>query len=83
MNTLSERLAEQAHPMTDEIERVARGLSPLEREWITGWQGVAGAAFNAVAGDLRHKGLLRSATDWALNERGEAIRRHLQEKAHD
>ena len=37
----------------DHIVEIASGLSSLEREWITGWQGVAGAAFNVVAVDLQ------------------------------
>jgi hypothetical protein len=68
--------------MTDnQIAAIAEGLSEIEREWITGWQGPKGAAFNCVAIDLGCKGLLRSATDWSLNEKGEAVRNHLQEQA--
>ncbi|ASP29682.1 hypothetical protein CHH26_05125 [Qipengyuania flava] len=61
----------------DKIAEIADGLTDLEREWITGWQGVAGAAFNVIAGDLRAKGLLVSAMDWNLNETGLAVRKHL------
>ena len=60
-----------------EARRIAEGLSPMEREWITSWQGVAGAAFNVVAGDLRRKGLLKSRADWNLNALGQAVRQHL------
>lgn len=61
-----------------EIETIAKGLTDLEREWITGWQGPRGAAFNAIAGDLRHRGLLVSALDWNLNRRGQAVRDYLK-----
>jgi hypothetical protein len=64
--------------MTSEAERIAAGLSDLEREWVTGWQGPAGAAFNAVAGDLRHKGLLKGSLDWNLNDLGLAVRKVLE-----
>ncbi len=63
--------------MTDEAARIAESLMPLEREWITGWQGPAGAAFNAIAAGLRHKGLLKGAMDWNLNDLGIAVRTHL------
>jgi hypothetical protein len=54
--------------------QIAASLSDLEREWITGWQGPSGAAFNCVAGDLRRKGLLKGIMDWNLNEMGLAVR---------
>lgn len=60
------------------LEAIAKGLTDLEREWITGWQGPAGAAFNAVAGDLRRKGLLKGPCDWNLNETGVAVHNHLK-----
>jgi hypothetical protein len=59
--------------MTDPA-KIAAGLTDFEREWIIGWQGPAGAAFNVVAGDLRRKGLLRGRLDWTLNETGLAVR---------
>lgn len=62
-----------------DVAKIAEGLSDLEREWITGWQGVAGAAFNVIAGDLRGKGLLISAVDWNLNNLGLAVRQRLME----
>ena len=61
-----------------DIEAIAKGLTDLEREWITGWQGPAGAAFNCVAGDLLRKGLLKSIADWGLNETGLAVRDFLK-----
>ena len=64
----------------DDVARGAEGLSPLEREWLTGWQGVAGAAYNCVATDLLRKGLLIGLTDWNLNAKGEAVLAHLQAK---
>lgn len=62
-----------------EIAKVAAGLLNLEREWITGWQGTRGAAFNAIATGLVRKGVLRGPMDWTLSEFGEAVRAHLQE----
>ena len=63
----------------DHIVEIASGLSSLEREWITGWQGVAGAAFNVVAVDLQRKGLLKGVMNWNLNELGQRVRHYLQE----
>lgn len=62
---------------TRDVEAIANDLTDLEREWITGWQGPAGAAFNCVAGDLLRKGLLKSLADWGLNETGLAVRNFL------
>ena len=68
--------------MTEQsIKEIAEGLHDLEREWITGWKGVAGAAFNAVAMDLYHAGLLVGPLNWNLNELGTAVRSYLQEQA--
>jgi hypothetical protein len=68
--------------MTDQdIKSVAEGLSELEREWITGWQGVAGAAFNAIAEHLYEIGLLNGAADWTLNADGCQLRTYLQEQS--
>jgi hypothetical protein len=44
--------------MSDDIAQIAAKLDPLQVEWLTGWQGVQGAAYNAVATSLRHMGLL-------------------------
>lgn len=57
---------------------IADSLTPMEREWITGWQGVSGAAFNVIAGDLRRKGLLKGAMDWTLNDLGQQVRAILE-----
>ena len=68
--------------MTEQsIKEIAEGLHDLEREWITGWKGVAGAAFNVVAMDLYRAGLLISSQNWNLNERGKAARSYLQENS--
>ena len=64
--------------MTDTPEAVAARLDPSEREWLTGWQGPAGAAFNVVATGLVRKGLLKSHTDWNLSELGERVIAHLK-----
>lgn len=55
-------------------EQIVANLTDMEREWLTGWQGPTGAAFNAVAGDLQRKGLLKGPMDWNLNETGIAVR---------
>lgn len=67
--------------MMSDVKRIAEGLSDLEREWITSWQGPAGAAFNAIAGELKRKGLLVGELDWHLNQTGEAVRAHLTENS--
>ena len=69
--------------MTDqtEIARIAEGLSELEREWVTGWKGPAGAAFNAIAEHLYNLGLLNGASDWTLNTLGLAVCQHLMENS--
>ena len=59
-------------------EQIAKGLSALEREWITGWQGPAGAAFNVIAGDLYSKGLLKGRMDWNLNANGRVVKAILE-----
>ena len=59
-------------------EQIAKGLSALEREWITGWQGPAGAAFNVIAGDLYSKGLLKGRMDWNLNATGRVVKAILE-----
>ena len=63
---------------TNEARQIALSLEPLEREWITGWTGPSGAAFNVIASGLRHKGLLVSASDWSLNALGLAVREILE-----
>ena len=78
-----DRLIEQDADLIDvpamtDVETIAAGLTDMEREWITGWQGAKGAAFNCVAGDLRRKGLLKGPLDWSLNDRGQAVRNHLK-----
>lgn len=66
--------------VTDEIDRVIAGLCPLEREWLTGWQGVGGAAFNAIGEGMAEMGLTISYTNWNLSEKGLAVRARLQEQ---
>ena len=63
-----------------EAQEILDKLTDMEREWITGWKGPGGAAFNAVAGDLYRKGLLRSSTDWNLNMLGLAVRALLEKQ---
>lgn len=65
--------------MTD-AKAILEGLTDMEREWLTGWQGPAGAAFNVVAGYLRNKGLLRGPTDWNLSPLGLQVLALLEEE---
>lgn len=60
-----------------DIPSIAASLTDFEREWITGWQGPEGAAFNQVAVDLHRKRLLTGLMDWSLNTRGLAVRDYL------
>lgn len=62
--------------MTD-VETIAKGLIPLEREWITGWQGPPGAAYNVIGEDLQSSGLLDS--NWNLTALGKKVAAHLSE----
>ena len=62
---------------------IARGLIPMEREWLTGWQGVAGAAFNAIGARLARLGLTRSYTDWNLSPLGLEVCAILEQEARD
>lgn len=55
------------------VERIAADLMDMEREWLTGWQGVAGAAFNAIATGLVKRGLLKSSMDWTPTPLGLAV----------
>lgn len=65
--------------MTDEqIARIANGLFALDREWITGWTGLGGAAYNAIGEDLAEMGLLRGPLDWRLSETGERVKAYLE-----
>jgi hypothetical protein len=67
--------------MTRTPTEIAAGLSRLEREWLTGRQGPAGAAFNAIGENMAQRGLTVSQTDWRLNGKGAAVREIL--KGHD
>jgi hypothetical protein len=56
---------------------IAAGLMDMEKEFITGWQGPRGAAFNVVATGLVRAGLLKGYLDWTLSPLGEEVRSHL------
>jgi hypothetical protein len=64
----------------EDVARIAAGLTDFEKEWLTGWQGPDGAAFNVVATGLLRKGLLVGSLNWNLNELGLAVRAHLEAK---
>lgn len=59
---------------------IAAGLCAMEREWLTGWKGVSGAAFNAIGEGMAERGLTRSYTDWNLTPLGLEVRAILQEQ---
>lgn len=61
----------------DEIDRIVSGLCELEREWLTGWPGPPGAAYNEIGEGLQEMGLLVSPTNWCLNATGLAVRARL------
>jgi hypothetical protein len=58
---------------TMNAREIAKGLCALEREWLTGWQGSGGAAFNAIGEGMAERGLTRSSTDWTLSALGRAV----------
>jgi hypothetical protein len=64
--------------MTKTPEQIVAGLIDMEKERLLGWQGVAGAAYNAISEDLCEQGLLNS--DWTLSETGLQCRAILQEQ---
>ena len=57
--------------MTATPEQIAAGLIAMERERLTGWQGPAGAAYNAISEDLCEQGLLNA--DGSFSETGLAV----------
>jgi DNA-binding CsgD family transcriptional regulator len=76
-------LFDRAHPpaqrravMGSELDKLARGLTALDRERITGWQGPAGAAYNAISEDLCSAGVLNR--DWSLSPLGLALKAHIE-----
>jgi len=64
-------------------EQIAEKLIPMEREWLTGWAGPPGAAYNVIGSYMARIGLTRSYTDWNLNERGLAVRDYILEQTND
>ena len=63
--------------MTD-AAKFAAGLCALEREWLLGWGGPAGAAYNAIGESMSERGLTISYTNWALSPKGLAVRDYLK-----
>lgn len=49
-------------------------LDDFEKEWIIGWKGPRGAAYNVVAMSVYRKGLLKGLQDWRLNDLGEEVK---------
>lgn len=60
-----------------QVAGIVKSLIPMERERLTGWQGPAGAAYNAISEGLCEMGLLNR--DWSLSELGLAVRSALKE----
>lgn len=67
--------------MTDDLDKLARGLTALDQERITGWQGPAGAAYNVISEDLCEAGILNR--DWSLSPLGLALKAHIERTTHD
>lgn len=67
--------------MDKTADQIAAGLSGFEREWLTGWKGPPGAAFNVTATGLLRKGLLHGPTNWTLNAKGVEVLAILQEQS--
>lgn len=66
-----------------QAEQIAARLSEAEREWLTGWQGPPGAAFNVIGEGMAERGLTVSYTNWNLNERGLAVRNIILKEQND
>lgn len=64
--------------MSKTPEQIAAGLFSLERERLTGWQGVGGAAYNCISEGLCEIGLLNS--DWSLTPLGQQVRAILEQQ---
>ena len=62
--------------MTDDLSELTRGLTDLDRERITGWQGVGGAAYNVISTGLQKRGILNP--DWSLSPLGLALKAHIE-----
>ena len=60
-----------------DVAAIAKGLTTLERERITGWNGPPGAAYNVISEDLCEVGLLNA--DWSLSPAGILVRAHLEQ----
>lgn len=53
-------------------------LTRLSHEWLTGWKGPAGAAYNVIYEDLREAGLI--CRDGTITQKGDkAIREYVPE----
>lgn len=64
----------------ERAKEIADKLSPLDREWLTGWTGPGGAAFNCIGEDMAERGLTVSYTNWNLSPLGLAVRRILEDQ---
>jgi len=60
------------------IAAIADSLFDMQRERLTGWQGVGGAAYNAISEELCERGLLNR--DWSLSPLGLAVKAYLEAK---
>lgn len=62
-----------AEALRELAEKILPRLIPMEVEWLTGWQGVGGAAFNAIGEGMAERGLTVSYTDWSLSPLGDEV----------
>ena len=59
-------------------KQIANRLDTFEREWLLGWKGPGGAAYNAVAESLVEKGLIERT--WKRTPLGLTVCAVLKEK---
>jgi hypothetical protein len=62
------------------VAQIAAELHPIERRWLIGWDGPAGAAFNCIGESMAERGLTVSHTDWTLSPLGLAVRAALAQE---
>jgi hypothetical protein len=65
----------------DDLDKRASGLTAMEIERITGWQGPGGAAYNVISTELVKRGLLNR--DWSLSPLGLALKAHIERTTND
>lgn len=61
-----------------EVAKIVGKLTPLDKEWLTGWLGPPGAAYNVIGEDLQEMGLLDG--NWNRTVLGERVAQHLKQE---